>query len=68
MFKYFTIFSTKKEEVIYSEYKNALEAGNKIVALYLIERVIDLNPNDKGARYQKGKLLDEMNRSLSSST
>ena len=58
MFKFFG--QQSKSEELYSEYQNALSKGEKEAALYLIKRVVELDPSNKGARLEKGQLLKEM--------
>jgi len=66
MFRYLPgITSEEKTEktVLMSEAKHASSVGRKDVALYLICRIVEKNPNDKGARHLMGEIALEYEKS-----
>lgn len=65
MFKFFGQHS--KAEVLLEEYQNARAEGNNHAALYLISRIHELQPANKGVRRERAALWLEMNSQTPSS-
>jgi hypothetical protein len=66
MFRYLPRMISKErteKEILMSEVKHANSIGQKDVALYLICRVVEKNPNDKGARHLMGEIALECEKS-----